>query len=292
MDSVLPEATSVALPETIRLWWPAAARDLPWRASRDPWEVLVSEVMSQQTQVDRVVPKWLAFVERFPTVESAAAARAGELIEMWDGLGYNRRALLLHKCAVVVVDDHGGLFPDDLDTLLGLPGVGPYTARALLAFAFERDVAVVDTNVGRVLARVAGRQLGPAEVQATASTLVAKGSGWEWNQAFLDFGAMVCSKRTPSCADCAIRHFCGWGGTGPDPAVGSAGVSVAQSPFSGSDRQGRGRLVAALRSGPLSRAEALKTLGFGDDEARSERVLSGLLRDEMISCDGFVVELP
>ncbi len=282
MTSALSEAMASELSSTVRSWWPDVARDLPWRVSRDPWEVLVSEVMAQQTQVERVIPKWIAFLERFPTVQAAAVASAGDLIQMWDGLGYNRRALLLHRCAGEVVQRHGGAFPDDLDALLALPGIGPYTARAVLAFAFEHDVAVVDTNVGRVLARVVGTSLTAKDVQATADALVPDGAGWEWNQALLDFGATVCAKRTPRCAECPVQPMCSWAGEGTDPAIGSAAVSAPQSRFAGSDRQGRGRLIAALRNGPLSHEDALVALGFGADVARAERVLAALVRDEMV----------
>ncbi len=282
MTSALSEAMASELSSTVRSWWPDVARDLPWRVSRDPWEVLVSEVMAQQTQVERVIPKWIAFLERFPTVQAAAVASAGDLIQMWDGLGYNRRALLLHRCAGEVVQRHGGAFPDDLDALLALPGIGPYTARAVLAFAFEHDVAVVDTNVGRVLARVVGTSLTAKDVQATADALVPDGAGWEWNQALLDFGATVCAKRTPRCAECPVQPMCSWAGEGTDPAIGSAAVSAPQSRFAGSDRQGRGRLIAALRNGPVSHEDALVALGFGADVARAERVLAALVRDEMV----------
>jgi A/G-specific adenine glycosylase len=152
-------------------WGEGHLRDLPWRATRDPWAVLVSEVMAQQTGVDRVVPYWHAFLARFPTPGDCAAAPVGEVVRLWSGLGYNRRAVNLHGCARAVVERHAGTLPDRLDHLLALPGVGPYTARAVLAFAYERPVGVVDTNVGRVLARWAGRALRPAEAQSLADAL-------------------------------------------------------------------------------------------------------------------------
>ena len=141
-------------------WADAARRDLPWRRTRDPWSVLVAEVMLQQTQVERVVPRWHAFLERFPTTEACAAAPLADVLVEWSGLGYPRRARNLHLTAAAV-EASGGTIPDRLDALLGFPGIGPYTARAVLAFAFEQDVAVLDTNVGRVLARRAGRSLRP-----------------------------------------------------------------------------------------------------------------------------------
>lgn len=288
--SELPAPSGVTAP--ILAWWGESARDLPWRRTRDPWAILVSEVMSQQTQIERVVPKWVAFMERFPTIAAAAASSAGDLISMWDGLGYNRRALHLHGCAVVVVERHDGQLPDDLDALLALPGIGPYTARAVLAFAFERDVAVLDTNVGRVLARLGGALLTPAEAQRLANDLVPVGRGWEWNQAVLDFGAQICQKRTPNCHRCPVKKVCAWAGDGPDPALGTAAASGRQSPFVGSDRQGRGRLVAALRSGEVLVEAVGSLMGFEDDPQRTERVLQSLITDGMVVRDGASVRLP
>src|SRR4051812_17385012 len=220
-------------------WWQQHGRDLPWRRTRDPWAVLVSELMLQQTQVARVVPKFEAFLERFPTPTDCAAASAGDVVTMWAGLGYNRRAVNLHRTAVLVVDRHGGRLPDDLASLLALPGIGPYTARALLAFAWERDVGVVDVNAARGLARTEGRAMTLREVQAAADAAVPAGRGWEWNQAMLDLGATVCTSRSPRCGSCPVTGACAWhrqGGPIPDPARGSAGTSRGQSRFEGSDR--------------------------------------------------------
>lgn len=277
------------------LEWAAGRRDdLPWRRTRDPWGVLVSELMLQQTQVGRVVPRWHRFLERFPTVTACADAGVADVIDEWAGLGYNRRAVNLHRCAVVVRDDHGGSVPDDLATLLALPGLGPYTARAVLAFAFERDVAVVDTNVGRVLARQCGERLSASRAQRRADGLVPLGSGWSWNQAVLDLGALVCTKRSPSCGDCPVSVSCAWWRAGraePDPAIGSAGVSKGQSRFEGSFRQGRARLLDVLRLGdPVPRSRWVVACGWSgrdgaDDDAyraASTLVADGLavLRDD------------
>ena len=272
-------------------WWAGAQRDLPWRRTRDPWAVLVSEVMLQQTQVDRVVPKWHAFLDRFPDPTTCAAAPVGAVIEAWAGLGYNRRGVALHRCAMIVVEEHGGELPLDLAALLDLPGIGPYTARAVLAFAGERDVAVVDTNVARVLARQAGRPLRPAEVQEAANVLVPPGRGWAWNQAMLDLGATVCRARDVRCGDCPVAPTCSWrGGPGPDPAVGSAGVSGGQSRFEGSDRQGRGRLVDALRRGPV--VDLAVAAGWPDDPERAARVAGSLVADGLTVLDGDTLVLP
>lgn len=271
----------------IGAWAPVHHRDLPWRATRDRWGVLVSEVMLQQTQVDRVVRRWVSFMARFPTPSAAAAAGVAAVVDEWAGLGYNRRAVALHRCAVACVDTHGGSVPGTLAELMALPGVGPYTARAVLAFADGADVAVVDTNVGRVLARVAGRRLRPAEAQRAADDAVPAGAGWWWNQAMLDLGATVCTARVARCGDCPVAPWCAWRGEGPDPAAGSAGVTAPQSRFEGSDRQGRGRLVDALRTDGAVPAGALATAaGWPDDPDRARRVAAGLVADGLAGDDG------
>jgi A/G-specific adenine glycosylase len=273
-------------------WFAGHQRDLPWRRTRDPWAILVAEVMLQQTQVSRVIVSWERFLERLPTPAACATAGPGVVVELWHGLGYNRRAVQLHALAVAVVQRHGGSLPTELAELLALPGVGPYTARAVLAFAHERDVAVVDTNVGRVLARYRGETLGARAVQATADDAVPVGRGWAWNQAMLDLGATVCTKRAPGCAGCPWRASCRWHGEGPDPAVGSAGVGRPQSRFAGSDRQGRGRLVTALRSGPITTEALAAVCGWPDDPSRAQRVAATLVRDGLADLTEHGFELP
>ena len=172
-------------------WGVPKLRDLPWRVERDPWRILVAEVMLQQTQVDRVIPKWQAFLEMFPTPLACADVSLGDVLRLWQGLGYPRRERNLQSAAVMVVDQHGGALPDDLDALLALPGIGPYTARAVLAFAFERDVAVVDTNIARILARTTGERLTPKQAQAIADEAVPMDQGWMWNQVIMDLGATL-----------------------------------------------------------------------------------------------------
>ncbi|HET9691901.1 MAG TPA: A/G-specific adenine glycosylase [Acidimicrobiales bacterium] len=265
----------VAVAAAVGAWGAAARRDLPWRHTRDPWAVLVSEVMLQQTQVARVAPRWAAWLERWPTPSALAAAAPGEVIGAWHGLGYNRRALALRAAAVALVDRHGGALPDDLAALRALPGIGPYTARAVLAFAFERDVAVVDVNVARVVARVAGRRLGPAQAQALADRLVPPGQAWAHNSAMLDLGATTCTARAPRCGACPLAGTCAWRGDGPDPAAPLA----RQGRFEGSDRQGRGRLVAALRDGPVPAGGLAAAAGWPDDPARARRAAAGLVAD-------------
>ena len=276
--------------EALLAWARPRLRDLPWRSTRDPWRVLVAEVMLQQTGVSRVLERYERFCDLFPTAEACAASPASAVIEEWRGLGYNRRALHLHAAACLIAA--AGRFPDDLDGLLALPGVGPYTSRAVLALAFERDVGVVDTNVGRVLARLGGRRLTRAEAQRAAGRLVPPGQGWLWNQALFDLGATVCTRRAPACGPCPVRRHCAWRGEGPDPADGSAGVSVAQARFEGSDRQGRGRLVEALRAGPQPAAAAPGLMGLADDLPRARRIVATLLADGLVVERHNTLQLP
>lgn len=264
-------------------WSERTRRDLPWRRTRDPWAILVSELMLQQTQVARVETRYAEFLDRFPDPVTCADAAPAEVVRAWAGLGYNRRAINLHRAARVIVDQHDGRLPDDLDQLLALPGVGPYTARAVLAFAFERDHGVVDTNAARVIARaVTGHRLTAREVQEHADELVPLGRGWAWNQAILDLGATTCVKRSPRCEVCPIAKRCAWASAGhpePDPAEGTAGTSGRQSRFDGSDRQGRGRLVRALSTGPVSLERVADAAGWPEDPDRARRVADGLVGD-------------
>ena len=259
-------------------WARRKGRDLPWRHTRDPWAILVSEVMLQQTQVTRVIPAWTAFLTQFPTPRACADAGQAAVVTAWDGLGYNRRAVNLHRCALTIVDRYDAAVPDTLDALLTLPGIGAYTARAVLAFAFEQPVGIVDVNVARVHARLAGRALNPRELQRVADAATPRLRPWHWNQAMLDLGATVCTKRAPSCERCPLTAECGWHAVGgEDPA----GPGTRQPRFEGSDRQGRGRLVAALRRGPLSIDPSVlaETMGWPEDEPRSLRVAMSVVTD-------------
>jgi A/G-specific adenine glycosylase len=205
--------------EALLAWFDDHGRDLPWRRTRDPYAILVSEVMLQQTQVSRVIPRYLEWLERWPTVESLAAASPADAIRAWQGLGYNRRGLALHRAARVVAE-HG--WPDDLTEL---PGVGPYTAAAIANFAFGRPVLPVDVNVGRVLAR-SGGTFGPDVAQA-----------------LFDLGATVCLARVPRCDVCPLADGC--------PSVGSRyEPERKQGPFEGSFRQRRARLLRLAAAEP------------------------------------------
>lgn len=269
-------------------WGLPRLRDLPWRRTRDPWAVLVSEVMLQQTQVARVVPRWTAFLQRFPTTAACAAASLGDVLREWQGLGYPRRARALHAAATEV--ERAGAFPDTLDGLLALPGVGAYTARAVLAFAFERDAGVVDTNIARIYARHVGRRLTARDVQRLADDALPVGQAWAWNQCLMDLGAVLCRPASPGCDECPVAHSCAFRGSGDDPAVGSAAVSRPQARFEGSDRQARGRLLAALSGGAV--AHGLIPQVMGCTAERAERLVDSLLADGLVVRESDAVRLP
>jgi A/G-specific adenine glycosylase len=236
--------------------------------------------MLQQTQAPRVVPYYERFLALFPNPAACAAAEVGDVVRAWGGLGYNRRAVYLHRAAQRILSVHGGAVPADLDSLRVLPGVGEYTARAVLAFAFEQNVGVVDTNVLRVLSRaVAGRAVSARQAQELADSAVPIGAAWAHNQAMLDLGAAHCSAK-PVCQGCPVRRRCVWAADGwPDPDPARRPGTTRAPRFAGSDRQGRGRLVAELRARGVGRAELARVAGWPDDEARAERVTDRLVED-------------
>jgi len=192
-------------------WYRTAGRDLPWRRTRDPYRVLVSEFMLQQTQVSRVLAYYDRFLRRYPTVAALARARPRAVREAWDGLGYYRRAANLHRLAAEVVRRHAGAIPADGETLRRLPGVGPYTAGAVAAFAFEQPVPAVDTNVERVLRRVFGCRTART-ARRTAQLLQPRDgkAAWRFNQAVMELGALVCTARAPKCGECPVSELCNW----------------------------------------------------------------------------------
>jgi A/G-specific adenine glycosylase len=195
-------------------WYRRHGRDLPWRRTRDPYRIVVSEFMLQQTQVSRVEAYYQRFLARYPTIHALAAAPAAEVRESWDGLGYYRRATNLHRLAQAVVDQHAGVLPSDPAALERLPGVGRYTAGAVACFAYERVAATVDTNVARVIRRVfhprLGRKALPGQVWATALEILPRQGqrAWEVNQALMELGALVCTARVAKCVACPVRRAC------------------------------------------------------------------------------------
>ena len=286
----MPRPPSPDLATALNAWFADAARPLPWRAAEvSPWAVLVSEFMLQQTQVARVVPKWEAWIRRWPTPAALASEPPAEAVRAWDRLGYPRRALWLHRAAVEIVERHGGEVPDDLDALLALQGIGPYTARAIAAFAFGRRHPVVDTNTRRVIARaVLGQaQPGPpstARDLAEMSALLPESDAAArvFNAAAMELGATVCTARTPDCDACPIATACAWRLAGY-PAYDGPRKAV-QARFEGSDRQVRGLVMRELRAAhrPVARDDLT---GLWADAAQLDRAIDGLVADGLAVAD-------
>jgi len=267
-------------------WYDRAARDLPWRSpGTTPWGVLVSEVMLQQTPVARVLPAYEAWLERWPAPAALAADAPGEAVRMWGRLGYPRRALRLHACAVALRDRHGGELPADVAALLDLPGVGEYTARAVAAFAFGQRVPVVDTNVRRVVARAVAGQgaAGPPspgrDHAAVAALLPADAAtAARFSVAVMELGALVCVAGRPRCEQCPIASACAWRAAGYPPYTGRTARPQA---FVGTDRQVRGRLMAVLRGadGPV---EPVHLDAVWADAVQRQRALDSLVVDGLV----------
>jgi A/G-specific adenine glycosylase len=279
-----PAAT--ALHEPVLRWYDANARVLPWRhPDAGPWAVMVSEFMLQQTPVNRVLPAYHAWLERWPKPADLAAEPPGEAVRAWDRLGYPRRALRLHAAAQAIVERHGGEVPDDHDALLALPGVGTYTAAAIASFAFGQRHAVVDTNVRRVLARtltgVAQPTISPtaADQRLAVTALPAdEPTAARWAVASMELGALICTARTPKCGDCPIRDRCAWVLAGSPPYDGPPRRGQT---YEGTDRQVRGRLLAVLRAAPGAvPKEALDACW--PDHVQRERALDGLVADGLV----------
>ena len=249
MSDNLPTVQSALL-----AWLAQHRRDLPWRHTRDPYAILVSEIMLQQTQVDRVLPYWHEWMDRWPTVHELAAAPVADIIRAWKGLGYNRRAVNLQRAAQAVVD-RGGDFPQTVQGLLDLPGIGPYTAGAVACFAFEQDVAFIDTNMRRVLHRifvgvdVPNPTISDKQVLEVAADAIPAGLGWTWNQAIMEFGAIHCTAKKPHCLICPVQAQCS---AFPEiQAALAANGNTTRSkriPFEQTNRYFRGRIMDELRA--------------------------------------------
>ncbi|WP_370544439.1 A/G-specific adenine glycosylase [Frondihabitans sp. VKM Ac-2883] len=269
-------------------WFRENGRDLPWRRPGfSPWGTLVSEFMLQQTPVVRVIPKLEAWLERWPTPAALASSPASEAVRAWDRLGYPRRALNLHACAVAITDQHGGEVPSDVDALLALPGIGDYTARAIATFAFGLRVPVVDTNVRRVLARAVEGRAEPASPNAKRDLPLMESQlpddlalAHDTNAGVMELGALVCVARNPRCDDCPLRDQCAWVLAGKPAHEGPA--RRTQKKYEGSDRQVRGRILGELRASDIP-VTAADVDAVWPDEVQRARALASLLRDGLVA---------
>jgi A/G-specific adenine glycosylase len=283
MAPIVPDGRSMIDSGELLRWYAREQRDLPWRHEGvTAWQILVSEFMLQQTPVARVEPIWRDWVARWPTPSATAAASAADVLRAWGKLGYPRRAKRLHECAIEIAAEHGDEVPDDVDTLLTLPGIGSYTARAVACFAYDRRVPVVDTNVRRVVARaVHGRADSPASVRDlvdVAALLPNDPDAPRFSAALMELGATVCTARSPRCGLCPLS-VCAWRSAGFPPAT-----TPARRPqrYAGTDRQVRGRLLDVLRDNmtPVTRSQL--DLAWLSDTAQRDRALDSLLTDGLV----------
>ncbi|MCL6549797.1 MAG: A/G-specific adenine glycosylase [Acidothermus cellulolyticus] len=284
--SDLTQAPAQRVVSRVLAWYRRHGRDLPWRRPDvTPWQVLVSEVMLQQTPVSRVLPVYAMWTARWPTPQSLAAATPADAVRAWGRLGYPRRALWLHQAARAIVDRFGGIVPDEPGVLATLPGIGRYTAAAVAAFAYRRRVAVLDTNVRRVLARFLTGVPHPTGTPRAAEyrsldALLPKNAdrAARFSVALMELGALICTSRSPGCARCPLTTDCAWHRAGRP-----AGTRRPRAPYTGSDRQARGALLAALREypHPVSTADLARAW---PDPTQRRRALASLVSDGLVSC--------
>jgi A/G-specific adenine glycosylase len=285
-----PASFPPAARDAILAWYVDHGRFLAFRRTSDPYAVLVSEAMAQQTQAARAGEAWLRFLERFPTVGALAAASPADVLRAWQGLGYNRRALNLQRAARRIVERHDGRVPADLEALEALPGVGPYTARAIAAIAFGRPVGAVDTNVRRVLGRiVVGDAPGvpAAELQLLADATVPADRAADWTHAVMDVGATVCRPRQPSCDACPARWWCAYAAD-VRPRSSERPTARTRTPpvaFAATSRWLRGRIVDRLRSAPDGAWTQIEGPIGGHDAQAVSTALTALAAEGLIELD-------
>lgn len=278
----------------ILAWYRRNGRALPWRQTHDPYHILVSEVMLQQTQVDRVIPKYHAFLTQFPTVMALASAPRAAVITAWAGLGYNRRALYLQKAAQKVLRDRDGIFPETIEELRELPGVGDYTARAILSFGFQKPVAMMDTNHRRFYQRVffGLNTKSDQALLAAAEQIFPKGRSYDWNQALMDFGSLICATRKPLCEECPVKNWCKSYPMRPRVIGKNKKIKTRAVRFLDTDRYIRGRIIDALRNSSTLSKKKIHVLFPDKTCERIDAVLGGLERDELLVKKREIYTLP
>jgi A/G-specific adenine glycosylase len=303
-------------------WYEAEQRDLPWRTTSDPYAILVSEIMLQQTQVDRVLPKYHQFLAAFPTLADLANAPTAEVISVWVPLGYNRRAVSLQSIARQVIAEYNGCIPDTIDELLKLKGIGRYTAGAIACFAYHKQVATVDTNIRRVLHRIflglevgsrqAKQPVNDAQMLLLAEQVLPEGEAYNWNQALMDLGATICTSNNPECTRCPLQNTCraytemSQYSLFPSGTVFRQLKKVAEKksnyqsqPFTSTNRYFRGRIIDLLRTLSADQRMPLAELGPRikaeyslDDAAWLQQIVAGLARDGLLDYTEEGVRLP
>jgi A/G-specific adenine glycosylase len=285
-DRQLPVDRARAVVRRIVGWYAEHARDLPWRRpDATPWAIMVSEFMLQQTPVERVLGPWQAWLQRWPTPASLALAPPGDAVRAWGRLGYPRRALRLHQAAQIIMNDFDGQVPEDRESLLRLPGVGPYTAAAIGSFSYGRREIVLDTNVRRLLSRLIGGTAYPSSAltereRALAEQLAPRNPqrAARWAIASMELGALVCRARSPICDACPVRTLCAWRQAGYPASVGAPRRAQA---YVGTDRQCRGALLAVLRSSdePIPNRDLAEAW---QDSRQRDRALTSLVQDGLV----------
>ncbi len=260
-----------AFQKKILEWYEKNQRSLPWRHNRDPYRILISEVMLQQTQVARVIEKYQLWMHSFPTIQELANASTRDVLSHWSGLGYNRRALFLHRLAKELVETYDGKFPESEKVLLSLPGIGKYTARALLCFAFDQQIAVVDTNIKKIILTQfpQAKDVSEREIEEIAGSLLPEGKAYEWNQALMDYASMELKN---------IAH----------PRV------AKQKPFQQSDRLYRGEILRILlKNSSLSENDLYREVCKKKEVERTrfERILSGMVREDLLKRQGQMIAI-
>jgi A/G-specific adenine glycosylase len=299
-------------------WYAREQRDLPWRATSDPYAILVSEIMLQQTQVDRVLPKYQQFLSAFPTLVDLAAAPTADVISVWVPLGYNRRAISLQSIARQVIAEYEGHIPDTIDELLKLKGIGRYTAGAIACFAYRKHVATVDTNIRRVLHRIflglehPEPKVNDSQMLSLAEQVLPEGNAYDWNQALMDMGATICTSNNPECIECPLQEACQAYKDMSQYSLFPSGTVLRQlrkvaekkttyqaQPFTSSNRYFRGRIVDLLRTLPADERISLAALGpkikpeFSIDElVWLQKIVDGLVRDGLLNYNEDGVRLP
>jgi A/G-specific adenine glycosylase len=299
-------------------WYRVELRNLPWRSTGDPYAILVSEIMLQQTQVDRVLPKYAQFLAAFPTLSDLAAASTAEVISVWAPLGYNMRAVRLQSIARQVIAEYDGHIPDTIDDLLKLKGIGRYTAGAIACFAYHKQVATVDTNIYRVLHRIflglehPEPKLNNDSMLSLAEQVLPDGEAYDWNQALMDLGATICTSNNPQCTRCPVQQTCAaytemsQQSLFPSRAVLRQLRKVAEKkapyqtqPFSSTNRYFRGRIVDHLRSLSANERIALNALGpiikpefCPEDLPWLQKLIDALVKDGLVDCTNDGVRLP